>query len=808
MPRDGTALAAPEAALALLEAGDAAGARALLEALPREDVSASRFAALGMVALAEGDGAAALAALRAAVAAGDHSPSTLLNVALAEERAGDVPRARALMQALAVRLPEWDEPLARLAESQRRGGETEAAEATYERALAVNPRRTQALIALAVLLLQRGETGRAQLLLLRCCDVAPGEFEAWDALGTAYLIDEQPAAAEAAFARAQELVPQNLDLALRRIDASVRADHAETELARLERATRADPLDVVLLTARGVLLGRLGRNAEAADILEVATCLAPGALGPIRHLASVLFAEDRGAEAEALQCRAIELAPDDVKLRFTRTAMLVRLHRYADAEAALRALIEEHGDSPELYANLSTALVQLGRQDEALAAARRATVLAPNWGSAWRALCNLLPYHPDANGAELLAVCQHLAARGPSKGAGSFDCSRDPDRRLRLGLLSAQLRTHPVGWLTIAGFENLDPAAFDIVCIGHARSNDPIQRRFAAIASVWHAACAPDPAALAAQIRDLGIDILIEMSGYGDRGMMTACAHRAAPVQIRWVGSQYHSSGLAEMDWFITDRWETPPGFDRFYSEALLRMPDGYACYSPPPYAPDVQPLPALRRGAVTFGCFNNLAKITPLVIETWAAILRRLPGARLMLKTYQFNDPALAETLRGRFAALGVAAERLDLFGISPHRELLEQYNKVDIVLDPFPYAGGLTTCEALWMGVPVVTVPGETFASRHSTSHLNNVGLGDWVAADLAGYQELALRAAADLPALAALRAGLRARMRASPLCDGPRFGRNLGAAMRDAWRSWCAGRDRASQAEAAAQAGGPSG
>jgi predicted O-linked N-acetylglucosamine transferase (SPINDLY family) len=233
-------------------------------------------------------------------------------------------------------------------------------------------------------------------------------------------------------------------------------------------------------------------------------------------------------------------------------------------------------------------------------------------------------------------------------------------------------------------------------------------------------------------------------------------------------------------------------------------LPDGYACYSPPPYAPDVQSLPALRHGTFTFGCFNNLAKITPVVIETWAAILRRLPGARLMLKTYQFGDPVVAEALRDRFAPLGVAAERLDLCGASAHRALLDQYNRIDVVLDPFPYAGGLTTCEALWMGVPTITLPGETFASRHSTSHMNNVGLGDWVAPDLAGYQELAVRAAADLPALAALRQGLRARMKASPLCDGPRFGRNLGLALRAAWESWCAGSNRTHDAAETAQVG----
>jgi predicted O-linked N-acetylglucosamine transferase (SPINDLY family) len=259
-------------------------------------------------------------------------------------------------------------------------------------------------------------------------------------------------------------------------------------------------------------------------------------------------------------------------------------------------------------------------------------------------------------------------------------------------------------------------------------------------------------------------------------------------VQIKWVGMQNHSSGLAEMDWFITDRWETPPGFEPLYSERLLRLPDGYICYSPPPYAPDVVPLPALAKGHITFGCFNNLAKITPRVIATWATILRRLPSARLILKTHQFSDVETAQRVHAEFAVHDIAAARVELRGASRHRAFLGEYNQVDIVLDPFPYSGGLTTCEALWMGVPTVTLPGEIFASRHSASHLSNAGLADWVAADLDGYIDLALARAADLPALAALRAGLRARVKASPLCDAPRFGRHLGAALRHTWRDWC--------------------
>jgi predicted O-linked N-acetylglucosamine transferase (SPINDLY family) len=193
----------------------------------------------------------------------------------------------------------------------------------------------------------------------------------------------------------------------------------------------------------------------------------------------------------------------------------------------------------------------------------------------------------------------------------------------------------------------------------------------------------------------------------------------------------------------------------------------------------------------VTFGCFNNLAKITPAVLAAWAAILHRVPGSRLMLKAHQLADASTRDRLRRSFVAAGIADDRIILRAGSPHRALLDAYNAIDIVLDPFPYSGGLTTCEALWMGVPTITMPGETFASRHSTSHLSNVGLADWVAPNLAAYQDMAVARAADLPALARLRAGLRAQVKASPLCDAPRFGRNLGAALRHAWREYCAGR-----------------
>jgi predicted O-linked N-acetylglucosamine transferase (SPINDLY family) len=350
------------------------------------------------------------------------------------------------------------------------------------------------------------------------------------------------------------------------------------------------------------------------------------------------------------------------------------------------------------------------------------------------------------------------------------------------------LKMHPVGWLTIAAFEALDPTQFELVRLSAFEQDDYISHRFMKVAPERHDTSLFDDLGAARHIRASGIDILLEMGGYGDNGRMPICAYRAAPVQIKWVGMQYHTSGLEEMDWILCDEREIPPELAHYYTERPLYLPDGYVCYSPPPDAPDVARLPALANGYVTFGCFNNLSKFTPNSVATWAKLLHRLPTARMILKTPQFIEAENKQDMLQRFAACGIGEERLTLRGASPHRTLLAEYGDVDIILDPFPYNGGLTTCEALWMGVPTVTMPGEIFAARHSLSHLSNVGLTDWVAHDIQSYLALAEHKASALPELATLRANLRERVRQSPLCDARRFGKYFGDALRHAWRTWC--------------------
>lgn len=672
-------------------------------------------------------------------------------------------------------------------------GGTRAGPADGPRGEAAAATRMQAetgrLRACAAARLKRGDAAGAILSLARLCALAPAHVEAWHGFAFALALAGEYAAASCALRRAAALAPHRFDIARHFIDAAFEggADHIARDVAASR--LQADPADPVAVFMTALVRMQDGSISEAAELADAASLLAPGEPAPIALLGRMLVRGLDVARAREVLERAAAMAPDDWELGNDLAVALLRVYRFSDACARLEALIAQHGANDTLLCNLSNARLALGDQPGAADAAQAAIARAPHAINGQRALLNVLAYTPGVTGAALLQQARRLDRTTELAAPARWRARADPERRLRVGLLSGTLKVHPVGWLTLAGIEAIDRSTFSVVALAQHTASDWIARRFQACTE-WHSIEGMDDNAVARHARALDLDILIDLGGYGDHGRMSACALRLAPVQIKWVGSQAHSTGLRAMDWFITDRWETPPGYESVYSERLLRLPDGYACYLPPPDAPEVARLPALSHGHVTFGCFNNLAKVNRALIAAWAAILQRVPTARLRLRTQQFDDPDVADMVRGRFLRHDIDPDRLDLAGSASHRALLDDYRHVDIVLDPFPYSGGLTTCEALFMGVPVLTLPGETFAGRHSASHVANIGLAaDWVANDLDDYIDRAARHASDLDELAALRAGMRRRLRDSPLCDAPRFGHALGAALRDCWRAWCA-------------------
>jgi predicted O-linked N-acetylglucosamine transferase (SPINDLY family) len=700
-----------------------------------------------------------------------------LNLGLAQQALGRLTEAEAQFHAAAAALPGHPEPLFRLGLIASARGETALALTRLHAAVMLAPGHVPALAALAALAAARGDHAEATQLLKQALAVEPEEPELVFAAAQLALAQGDAATAAVLARRMLALRPAHLPAA--RVLAQALGDAALPEAAAWARAEPASVVPALLACCHHL---RQGRQVEALAELRLAEALVPDNFDILAETGRILARLARPEEAEAALRAALALRPGELELINLLGTLMWARHRFAEMVALLEQAVHDFGPQPALGMNLALALNAQGRQDEALAAAEMAVARS---GGAVGPLVNrmaVLPYnatHGDA--ATLLAAGRDIAATQPPSPVPAPRLKRG---RLRLGVLSGGLGIHPVGWLTLAGLEALPEEGFSLHVYSLKRRNDFIATRFRARAESWVEVGQAEDEAIAERIRADGIDLLLEMGGYGEGGRPLALHSRPAPVQVKWVGAQFASTGLPSMDWMVTDRWETPAGFERFYAERLLRLPDGYICYLPPHYAPPLVSLPALERGHVTFGCFNNLAKLTAPVLVAWARILAALPNARLVLRTHALADPPTRALTETRLRAAGLPLERVALHGGCPHRELLAAYNGIDIALDPFPYTGGLTVCEALWAGVPVVSLAGDSFAGRHALSHCSNAGHPEWAATSLAEYEAIALALAADLPGLARLRAGLRAEVAASPLVDAARFGANFGAALRGAY------------------------
>jgi predicted O-linked N-acetylglucosamine transferase (SPINDLY family) len=716
---------------------------------------------------------------------GEDDPVALLRHAIGLEERGDRASARSLMHQIAEQRPEWDEPWVRIGQSWRQAGDSARAAAAYDIALTRNPDRPEALLARGLLALGNQPPQDAVDLLTRATNAAPAHDQAWHALAYAYVAHGRPDLAVDALVTAGRLAPDSY------VYASDLAD-------LLERSDVQPPAETVVWSDRVVLAcaarRALQRGAldEAIDGFEAALALRDDDVVILKQLAAVYLTAQQPEHAEPLLREAIRLAPDDMTTLNDFAVTLGRLYRFGEAEAVLRACGEDAAITSQMLFNRATLRASIGDFEGAARDIEIAKGGAVDDAAALQSECALLPYRSSITAATLRDAMIALGRALPTGDAPLFrhpaPLEADRGRPLRIGLLSNALRRHPVAWLTFAGLKALDPAVFSLHCFGHYDPEDCFAPDFARHVAAWHNIDGIGDAAVAGMIAAADIDVLIDLSGFGDGGRTPVTAFQPAPVQIKWVGSQASTTGVPAIDWMITDRWETPDGYEAFYTERLLRLPDGYVCYMPPPNAPAVSPLPATVNGHITFGCFNNLAKLTDETLRLWQRVLEAVPDARLALRCPQFSEPSVSEHFMARATSIGLDPARLSLQGRASHAAFIAGYRDVDIALDPHPYSGGLTTCEALFMGVPVVTLAGDFFAARHSVSHLSNVGMVGCIAQSEAEYVALAVSMAADRAGLAAVRAGLRQRVLASPLCDAPRFGRNLGAALRFAWQAYC--------------------
>jgi predicted O-linked N-acetylglucosamine transferase (SPINDLY family) len=670
-------------------------------------------------------------------------------------------------------------------------GHVAEADTLLRQALALNPRDAEyhenhSAVLLALRRLDEAEAAARQALALR-----PGFAEAMIRL--ANTLHEQGRMEEAArhYERALALRPQNAEAANNLASALMALGRAAEAESACRRALLLSPGFAKAQYNLGIVLQAQRRIEEAVAAFQQALAADPRLAGAEIHLGNLYQVLGRREEAIAAYQRALAIAPQTAEAENNLAGLLEALDRLEEAEAAARRALAIQPRLAEAACTLASTLHAQGRVDEALEQYHYALAIKPDlipFAHSKALFCE--QYSPGATLAGLAEAHAQWEERhaAPLRATWRpFGNTRDPERPLRLGFVSADFGEHPVGTFLVRVLENLDRRQCATFGYSDRLQADQLTRRIAAACSTWRETWTLGDQALAEQVRADGIDILFDLAGHTGQRLLLF-ARKPAPLQMTWIG-YVGTTGLKAIDGLIADRYHIPPGSERWYCERILRLPDGYVCFDPPTEAPAVGPLPALEKGYVTFGCFNNTAKVSPEVITLWAEILDRVPASRLMLKYRWLNDAGTSSRYLELFEQRGIDPARLDIAGGVPKPELLATYNQIDVALDPFPYSGGLTTCEAIWMGVPVLTWPGETFASRHSLSHLANVGLEDRVAWSRDDYVARGVRWAADLEWLAEMRRGLRARVAASPLCNGPRFAANLLSALRGAWCEWCA-------------------
>ena len=599
----------------------------------------------------------------------------------------------------------------------------------------------------------------------------------------------------------------------------------DAALQQFERAIALDPRHVLALGNRGNLQAQLGQLAGAAASYRAALALAPQNAGLENNLGNVLRQLGETDEAVAAYRRAVGLAPDYVEALSNLGSLLTSIGQLDAAVDCLRRALVLRPDDMAAHANLGRALCYrrdyrqagqhyraaiaiapdfavarsglgdvlstLGRTEAAVQSYQAALKLKPGDPASLSALLFLRNYASDAAPAEMTAtaraygneICRGIPDPEPHANVP------DPGRRLRIGLVSGDFRSHAVSKFLRGVLPALGSEGLEVVAYAASALRDRTTEALSAMVGLWRNAADLDDGALCTAIRADGIDILVDLSGHTMFNRLPVFARRPAPVQVTWLGYS-GTTGVEAIDYILGDRWVTPEAEAMQLAEAPWRLPESYLCFAPPALPVEVAPLPAGADGPLTFGSFNNISKLSDLTVAAWARVLETVPVSRLLLKNRLLDDPDIASGLRARFAAHGVAAERLLLRGRDPTAEAhLQGYNLVDIALDPFPYNGTTTTVEALWMGVPVLGLRGDRFIAHVGESILNTAGLRDWVADDIDAYVAKAAAFAADRAGLVALRRNLRRHLLASPLCDAPRFARDLEAAFRGMWKRWCA-------------------
>jgi predicted O-linked N-acetylglucosamine transferase (SPINDLY family) len=618
----------------------------------------------------------------------------------------------------------------------------------------------------------------------------PEMTEAWVNLCIAAKNDRQDELAICAGRRAVGTEPGLAACHLALANALRSANDRPAALDSYAEAIRLAPENAEALSGKGIVLMETGDLGGAIEALREAAKIAPQRTAILGNLSTALRLDRQYDAAIEIAEKAVELAPDSAENRNNLGNAFRDAGRLADAEYAYRQAISLRPGYAAAMGNLANLLRDMMRPDEALEMNEAAVKANPGDEIAGMKLLFGLCQNPDMSPVDLAEAHRDWARRfAPSAPAHGRPADPDPDRVIRVGFVSPDFRLHSLRYFYDALLAPAPREGFHLTAFAEVARPDRETEAVRARMDKWVSTAGLSRQGFADAVRRERIDILIDLAGHTANSRLDCFALRPAPVQVEWGAGYAFTTGIDAMDALIADATVVPPGTEDIYSEEIVRLPAAFTAYRPPRNAPPVAPLAAAANGFVTFGSISRTSKLNPALFDCWADILHEVPNSRLLLKDRHLGDEVLRDGVRRTFSLRGIDPSRLEFEGPSSHEATMAAYGRIDIALDPFPNSGGVTLCEAMWLGAPVIALEGNFFLSRVGASLIAAAGHPEWVARTPEEYVSIAAQLASDPDALAAIRRNLRDDLAASSLCDLESYGREVGTALIALWQRACA-------------------